>query len=165
MSGDFNGPLSEIAKHFAQYAALPPDKKSAARTSYGSLILVACAYTAFELPDTVHEYPLVLAIAAGFGLLLFVVGLRGPRLPPDPMARFWSGLWAVAFGAGSWWLANNLPDWWANVWLRGFCLSFAIAQGIEFLLLLRPISNDAERPVRENMEAKNPPIVPVRRGR
>jgi hypothetical protein len=170
MSGDFHGPLSEIAKAVAQHANLPPPQKSVSRTSYGSLLLCAVAYTAFDLgPDAVQEYPPAALYAfigaALLGLLLFVAGLRGPRLPVEFMSRFWSLFRAVAFAGGSWWLAVHQPDVWGYFAVRCFCISFAAAAAIEFLLSLRPVSSDAERTVRENMQAKNPPIVPVRRGR
>jgi hypothetical protein len=156
MSGDFNGPLSHIAQEFARHAALPPPQKAVARTSYGSLILAACIYTGVTLgPDALHQYsPAALygfAAVAGFGLLLFIVGLRGPRLPVEFMTRIWSLFWAAAFAAGSWWLAVYQPDWWDNIYVRGFCLSFACAQGLEFLLLLRPISSNARGMVEDNI--------------
>jgi hypothetical protein len=170
MSGNFNdGPLPLIAQQIARHSALPPHQKAVARSSYGSLLLVAVAYTFFDLgPAAVSEFPPYalygFIAAAGLGLLLFINGLRGPRLPVDlGMTRFWSLLWAVAFAAGSWWLAVNQPGIWEIFFMRCFCVSFAVAQALEFLLLLRPISSDAERPVRENMQAKNPPIIPVRR--
>jgi apolipoprotein N-acyltransferase len=158
MSGNFNdGPLTHIAREFQRHAALPPPQKAVARTSYGSLLLVACAYTAFDLgPAAVSEFPPYamygLIAAAGLGLLLFINGLRGPRLPPDPMTRFWSLLWAVAFGAGSWWLAVNQPGIWEIFFVRCFCVSFAVAQALEFLLLLRPLGGDARGQVAQNID-------------
>jgi len=156
MSGDFHGPLSEIAKGFAHHAALPPPQKAFARTSYGSLLLFACAYTAVELgPAALHQYPPAalygFAGVAALGLLLFIVGLRGPRMPADVMTYFWSLFWAVTFATGSWWLAVYQPDWWDNIYVRGFCLSFACAQGLEFLLLLRPMSSNARGMVEDNI--------------
>ena len=168
MSGNSDGPLTIMAQAYAQHAQLPPPQKAVARTSYGCLLLVACIYTAVTLgPDAVHRYPpaavLGFAGAAGLGLLLFVNGLRGPRLPVEFMTKFWVFFWAGAFTAGSWWLAVHQPEWWANVYVRGFCISFTAAQWIDCLLVLRPMSGDAEKAVRQNMQTKNPPIVPPRR--
>lgn len=159
MSGNFNdGPLTLIAQHMQQHAQLPPPQKALARTSYGSLLLIACGYTAATFgTDALHQYsPAALygfAAVAAFGLLLFVVGLRGPRMMVDPvMTRFWSLFWAVAFGAGSWWLAVNRPGVWEIFWLRCFCLSFASAQALEFLLLLRPGAGSAEKIIRQQID-------------
>jgi hypothetical protein len=154
---DTQGPLSEIAKIYAHHAALPPPQKAFARTSYGSLILAACAYTAVTLgPDALNQYPsswiAAFAAVSGLGLLLFIVGLRGPRMPADVMTYFWSLFWAVAFAAGSWWLAVYQPDWWDNAFVRGFCLSFACAQGLEFLLLLRPGAGNAEKIIQKQID-------------
>jgi hypothetical protein len=157
MSGDFTGPLSFIGQEFQRHAARTPPQKAFARTSYGSLILAACIYTAVTLgPDAVNEYPPAalygFAAASGFGLLLFICGLRGPRLPADFMTYFWSLFWAAAFAAGSWWLAVYQPDWWDNIYLRGFCLSFAGAQALEFLLLFRPAAGNAEEIIKRQID-------------
>jgi hypothetical protein len=157
MSSDFNGPFSLLAQEFQRHAARTPPQKAFARTSYGSLILAACAYTAVTLgPDALNQYPsswiAAFAAVSGLGLLLFIVGLRGPRMPADVMTYFWSLFWAVAFAAGSWWLAVYQPDWWDNAFVRGFCLSFACAQGLEFLLLLRPASGNAEKIIQKQID-------------
>ena len=81
------------------------------------------------------------------------------------MTRFWSLCRVAAFTAGSGALAANFPDWWANFFVRGLCLTVTISQAVDAVMLLRPVSSDAERPVLENMQAKNPPIVPVQRRR
>jgi hypothetical protein len=73
-------------------------------------------------------------------------------MPADVMTYFWSLFWAVAFAAGSWWLAVYQPDWWDNAFVRGFCLSFACAQGLEFLLLLRPASGNAEKIIQKQID-------------
>jgi apolipoprotein N-acyltransferase len=158
MSGDFNGPFSLLAQEFQRHAARTPPQKAMARTSYGSLLLVACAYTAFELgPDAVNQYPPAAVYGffavLGLGLLLFINGLRGPRLPVEFMLKFWSLFWAVAFGAGSWWLAVNQPGIWEIFFVRCFCISFAVAQALEFLLLLRPIGGDALNQVKADIAA------------
>jgi hypothetical protein len=166
MSGDFNGPFSLLAQEFQRHAARTPPQKAFARTSYGSLILAACAYTAVTLgPDALHQYPttwlLGYAATVCFSLMLFIVGIRGPRMPADVMTYFWSLFWAAAFGAGSWWLAVYQPDWWDNIYLRGFCLSFACAQGLEFLLLLRPGAGNAEGMVRRQIERNRVDMRPA----
>lgn len=154
MSGNFNdGPLTLIAQQIARHSALPPHQKAFARTSYGSLILCAVAYTAFEAPDLLHQYPLAFVCVFGLGLLWFIAGLRGPRLPVDlGMTRFWSLLAAVAFAAGSWWLAVNQPGIWEIFFVRCFCVSFAVAQALEFLLLLRSVGGDARGQVAQNID-------------
>ena len=158
MSGNFNGPLSELAQHVAHHGQLPPPQKSQARTTYGSLLLVGCGYVAFTLgPDAINEYPPAwlygFAAVCGLGLLLFVNGMRGPRLPAEFMTKFWALFFAAAFGAGSYYLAVYLPDWWANFWVRGFCVTFTVAQALDFLLLLlRPVNSNAEGMVRQQIE-------------
>jgi hypothetical protein len=154
---DNQGPLSFIGQEMQRHAALPPPQKAFARTSYGSLLLFACAYTAYTLgTDALHQYPptwlLGYAATVCFSLMLFIVGLRGPRMPADVMTYFWSLAWAVAFAAGSWWLAVYQPDWWDNAFVRGFCLSFACAQGLEFLLLLRPAAGNAEKIIQQQID-------------
>jgi hypothetical protein len=157
MSGNFNdGPLTALATVMQQHGASPPPQKAVGRTTFGSLLLVACGYTAFTLgPDALHQYPPAAMYGffavLGFGLLLFIVGVRGPRLPAEFMTKFWSLFWAAAFAAGSWAVATYLPDWWDNFFGRGFCLSFTIAQAIDFLLLLRPAGSDARTQVERDI--------------
>ena len=158
MSGDFHGPLSIIGQEIARHAQLPPPQKSIARTSYGSLIMIAGGYIAWSLgPDAIHEYPPAwlygFGAVAAFGLLIFIVGLRGPRAPVEFMTCFWSLVWAAAFGTGSYALAVHYPDWWREyLWIRCACISFTAAQGLEFLLRLRPVPGDAFGMVGRNID-------------
>lgn len=151
-----------IAEGIAEHHALPPDKKALARVELGTGLLGLCGYAAVTVgPYLPRSWLLGLLAVAGFGLMLLAAGLRVAQRPRDMMTAFW----CLAFLGGLWWvLAHWLPELWANFFGRGLCVGMICAACARLFVALR-IGGDAERAVRRNMAAKNPPIIPVRRPR
>jgi hypothetical protein len=149
MSGQVEGPMSGLAVALAQHAALPPAQKGEARACYGAFLLSGAAYAV----NHGGAYPpLALLGGAGFGLLLLILGLNGPRPPKiEAMTKFWSLAFVVGAVVGVVELADKLPDLWANFYVRDFCIAFIGAVAVNFLLKLRPVSSNAEKLIQQHM--------------
>lgn len=175
MSGDPRaGLLSALFTPFADEAAAqsrrPPHAQRQSRAGYGAALLSGCTVTldvcgplALTPPAPVFLYAWCGCAALGVYWLLagFFGRARGPLV---------GGLGLLAEAAGASWLLwsrmypAGMPL--AAFLLHGLYLSAlcsALAQILAVLIALPP--RDAERAVRRNMAAKNPPIIPVRRAR
>lgn len=166
MSGSrIEGPLSAlgsaIGDEFAKHHALPPDKKALARAEYGAGLLGVCGYLGLTVgPYLPGSWQLGILAAAAFGLMLLVAGVRGALVQRDGMTAFWC--LALLIG-GAWAVATWCPGLWGNFFGRGICIGTICATLARLFLALRGVGGDAERAVLDNMAAKNPPIIPVRR--
>lgn len=161
-----DGSISEIllapVEDFARIEALPPPQRGTERAARGAFLLGLCVYAGLTPgPDLPGPWRLGLVALGGFGLLLLVVGLRGSNgQPRDVMGAFW----AAAVLVGGWWVVGHwLPGLWANFFGRTFCVGMICGSAARLLITLRGIGGDAEKPVWQNMQAKNPPIVPPRK--
>jgi hypothetical protein len=101
---------------------------------------------------------------AAFGVYWLLAGFFGRARGP-----LVGGLGLFAEVVGSSWLLwdrmypSDMPA--AVFLLHGVYLSVLCSALAQLLAALIPLPSDAERTVRENMAAKNPPIIPVRRAR
>lgn len=163
-SDGFGGLVTPFTEEIARIAALPPPQRETERATWGAFFLGVSGSVwltpGLYLPGS---WKLGVAAAAGFGLLLLIVGLRGSGgQPRNVMGVFWN---LALLGGGGWVVAHWLPGLWENFFGRTFCIGMICAAVVRLCIALRGIGGDAERPVRENMQAKHPPIVPPRRRR
>jgi hypothetical protein len=149
------GPLSAmaqpIAEELAKHQALPPDKKNANRAYVGAFLLGATGYIAFgpEVSGFPAEWNLGLVGAAGFGLLLLLVGWRGARGARDPLGAFF----ALAAPIGGFILIiNYAPELLGLPFAHAFCAGVAVANLVRFWLAIRgPGIGNARKLVRQEI--------------
>jgi hypothetical protein len=175
MAGDPHaGFVSAFVAPFADEATAqsrrPPHAQRQSRAGCGAALLSGC-YITLDVcgPLASSPAPPVLLYAwwgcAALGVYWLLAGLLGRARGPLVGGL---GLFAEAAGA-SWLLWSGMYPAampFASFLLHGLYLSVlcaALAQILAVLLVLP--SRDAERAVRRNMAAKNPPIIPVRRAR
>jgi hypothetical protein len=161
--------VTPFADEAAAQARRPPHAQRQSRAGYGAFFLSWCWVTldlcgplAPARIDPMFRYAWWGCAALGAYWLLagFLGRARGPLV---------GGLGLLAEAAGATWLLwdrmypADMPL--AAFLLHGIYVSVLCSALAQFLAVLIPLPGDAERIVRENMAAKNPPIIPVRRAR
>lgn len=150
------GPLSALAVSVSdplqKYQALPLDKKSEARTSAGAFLLAIAGYTAATLGPYADRFPQAWVLGwfgcAGVGLLLLIIGIRGPRGQRDPMTAIVA--LAVPVGGGIA-MMKWLPGAWDNFFVRGFCIAVLASCAVRFWMATRSAGANAQKIVRQQI--------------
>jgi hypothetical protein len=165
------GLLSALFTPFADEAAAqarrPPHAQRQSRAGYGAALLSGC-YTTLDVFGPLASVPPALLYAwwcgAALGVYWLLAGFFGRARGP-----LVGGLGLLAETAGASWLLwdrmypADMPA--AMFLLHGIYLAVLCSALAQILAVLIVWPSDAERAVRENMAAKNPPIIPVRRAR
>jgi hypothetical protein len=148
MRSNTAGPLETLATPIAQAAAqfqsLPLLEKNRRRAGGGAGLIAFCLYAVIAAPGLVFAHwipPALGAAALAYGLLRFVVGVRGALGPRDIMDGFWHGVFIVVC-AGLLWCAYLPADWggWAitiNILLRGLYIAGIVSSTVRGWLALR----------------------------
>jgi hypothetical protein len=148
-----------INREFIRYAARPPLRKNLFRAGGGAGLIAFCLYIPFELnvrggisvanmtlaliraPMTPTEIWIPIAVwaaALAFGLLWFVVGVKGARGARDVMQAFWALILTGIFAALLWWGAYLPRDWvLANYFLQGLYIAGIVGSFVRFWLSVR----------------------------
>ena len=173
MSDTRGGLVTALVTPFADEAAAhsrrPPHAQRQSRAGYGAALLSGC-YTTFDAFGPLAPAPAATPVllyawwgCAALGVYWLLAGFFGRARGP-----LVGGLGLLAEAAGASWLLwrgmypAGMPL--AAFLLHGIYLAAlcsALVQILAVLIALPP--RDAERAVRRNMAAKNPPIIPVRR--
>lgn len=163
------GPISVVAvplaDALAKHAALPPFQKNMARAAFGAGLLTLCAYTAVTLGKYAQTCPplylLIWTAAAGLGVLLLIVGVRGAQGQRDVMAAFWPVVVLAGCGWALWHFGG--PAIFRDFYVRGFGLALLASTAVRAWLAMRGVSGNAEQMVRQQVEQNEVPWHGARR--
>jgi hypothetical protein len=137
-------------QEISHYAALPPLRKNLYRAGGGAGLITFCLYIPYEMnvrggvtiknmmlalvraPMAPREMwiPIAWAAMLAFGLLWFVVDVKGARGPRDVMQAFWALILTGIYAALLSWGAYLPRDWGAWVVLANFLLQGVYIAGI-----------------------------------
>jgi hypothetical protein len=165
------GLMSAFVAPFADEAAAQsrrtPHAQRQSRAGYGAALLSWCWITLDVCGPQTSASPALLYAwwgGAALGVYWLLAGFLGSARGP-----LVGGLTLLAEATGASWLLwdrmypFDMPL--AAFLLHGIYLSILCSALAQPLAALIPLPGDAERTVRENMAAKNPPIIPVHRAR
>jgi hypothetical protein len=147
-------------REFVRYAARPPLKKNLFRAGGGAGLITFCVYVAVEFeaamgltagqllhgsqalpaaPPEVWWVPRAAWVTVlAFGLLWFVVGVKGARGARDVMQAVWALILTGIFAALLWWGAYLPRDWvLVNFLLHGIYIAGMVGSLVRFWLSVR----------------------------
>lgn len=159
--------VASVVEDIIKIGGLPLNKKNEHRAYFGAFILGTCGDIAVTLGPQASSYPdewkLGFAGCALLGLVLFVTGIRGARVPRDTLGALFSLAWPIGgFVAVLNWAPELLRDFWEA---RAFCVGIACANIVRFWIAVRGPGNDAQKIVHQQIAQNEILWQPVKRRR
>lgn len=154
--GSAIGEIGAVGQEISRYNALPPLKKNLFRAGGGADMMSALVRTPMA-PREIWKPVAAWAAMLAFGLLWFVVGIKGARGPRDVMQAFWALILNGIYAALLWWEVYPPRDWgaWAvlaNFLLQGVYIAGIVGSLVRFWLSVRGLPGEKLEAVKAQQE-------------